>query len=166
MTLQEGGDGSVKGGGEDPLVLSQQLVGELVEVADPADHGGGRNDLVAVHCQLGQEGGVLGVALHQAVGGMAVVGPAHRAVLAEVVDADDRVAGPQQLRHQVAADEAGGAGDEDLQSRMPSPSRFQMSTTVWPLVGSPLYARWGAARIRVSASARTCSRGTSLESGT
>ena len=37
---------------EDPLVLGQQVVGELVEVADPADHRGRRDDLVAVGGEL------------------------------------------------------------------------------------------------------------------
>ena len=34
--------GGVEGGGSDALVLGQQVVGELVEVADPADHRRGR----------------------------------------------------------------------------------------------------------------------------
>ena len=36
------------------------------------------------------------------------------AVLGEVVEADDLVAGLQQLFDQIAADEAGRAGDEDF----------------------------------------------------
>ena len=47
-----GGDRRVERRREDPLVLGQQVVGELVEVADPADHRRGRDDLVAVGGEL------------------------------------------------------------------------------------------------------------------
>ena len=52
VAVAVGGDRRVEGRGEDPLVLGQQVVGELVEVADPADHRRGRDDLVAVGRQL------------------------------------------------------------------------------------------------------------------
>src|SRR6185369_3981579 len=51
------------GGGEDPLVLSEQVIGKLVEVADPADHRRGRDDLVALAGEPLQQLGVLCVAL-------------------------------------------------------------------------------------------------------
>ena len=98
---------------EDPLVLGEQVVGELVEVADAADHRRGSDDLVAVGGELAHERGVLGVALDEAVARMVVVGLRQAAVLAEVVEADDLVAGLEQLRDEVAVDEPGGAGDED-----------------------------------------------------
>src|SRR5437867_500358 len=44
---------------------------------------------------------------------MAVVRLGQPAVLAEVVEADDLMTGIEQLRHQVAVDEPGGACDED-----------------------------------------------------
>ena len=49
------GDGGVEGRGEDPLVLGDQVVGELVEVADPADHRRRRDDLVAVGGELAHQ---------------------------------------------------------------------------------------------------------------
>ena len=98
---------------QDPLVLGQQVVGELVEVADPADHRRGRDDLVAVGGELVEERRVLGVALDEPVARVVVVRLGQPAVLAEVVEPDDLVAGLEQLRDEVAVDEPGGAGDED-----------------------------------------------------
>ena len=106
-------DRRVERRGQDPLVLGQQVVGELVEVADPADHRRGRHDLVAVGGQLAHERNVLGIALHEAIARMVVVRLGQRAVLAEIVEADDLVAGLEQLRDEIAIDEPGGAGDED-----------------------------------------------------
>ncbi len=126
-------DGGVEGGRQDPLVLREQVVGELVEVADPADHRGRRHDLVAAADQLPEEIHVLGVSLHQPVTRVVVVALADRAVLAEVVQPDDLVTGLQQLGHQVAVDEAGCAGDEDAhQRRIPPPTAPQTSTTSRP----------------------------------
>ena len=68
-----GGDGRIEGRREDPLVLGEQVVGELVEVADPADHRRRRDDLVAVRGELAQERRVLGVALDEAVARVVVV---------------------------------------------------------------------------------------------
>ena len=59
--------------GKDPLVLGQQVVGELVEVADPADHRRRGDDLVAVRGELGDQRRVLGVALDEAVARVLVV---------------------------------------------------------------------------------------------
>ena len=47
-----GRDRRVERRGEDPLVLRDQVVGELVEVADPADHRRRGDDLVAVRGQF------------------------------------------------------------------------------------------------------------------
>ena len=107
------GDRRIERRGEDPLVLGKQLVGELVEVADPADHRRRRNDLVAVGRQLGQQRHVLGVALDEAVARVVVVRLGQPAVLREVVEPDDVVARLEQLGHEIAIDEPGGAGDED-----------------------------------------------------
>ncbi len=109
-----GRDGGIERRGQDPLVLGQQVVGELVEVADAADHRRRGDDLVAVGRERPQQPGVLRVALHEPVAGMVVVRTDERPVLAEVVDADDVVAGLEQLGDEIAVDEAGGAGDEDL----------------------------------------------------
>ena len=79
----------------------------------PADHRGGRDDLVAVRGELVHERGVLGVALDEPVARVIVVGLGQAAVLAEVVEPDDFVAGLEQLGDEVAVDEPGGAGDED-----------------------------------------------------
>ena len=79
-------DRGIEGGRQDPLVLGEQVVGELVEVADPADHRRGRDDLVAVGGQLAHQGGVLGVTLDEAVARVVVVRLGQPAVLAEVVE--------------------------------------------------------------------------------
>ena len=118
-------DRGVEGGGEDPLVLGQQVVGELVEVADPADHRGRRHDLVAVRRQLAQQRRRpwrrpprTGSAGGRRSSGD--VGP----YLLKLSSADHLVAGLEQLRHEVAVDEPGGAGDQDPhQSRIPPPER-------------------------------------------
>src|SRR6478672_9618417 len=144
-----GRDGPVEGGGEDPLVLGQQVVRELVEVADPTDHGRGGDDLVAVRCELAHEPGVLGVTLHEPVARVVVVRLGQPAVLAEVVEPDDVVTRLEELRDEIAVDEPGGAGDEDPHySRIPSPSAPQTSTTSLPPTSSDRYGLCGAARIR------------------
>ena len=107
------GDRGVERRGEDALVLGEQVVGEFVEVADPADHRRGRHDLIAIRRQVGEQGDVLGVALDEAVAGVLVVRLRQPAVLREVVEADDVVARLEQLGHEIAVDEPGGAGDED-----------------------------------------------------
>ena len=68
-----GRDRGIERRGEDPLVLGQQVVRELVEVADAADHRGGRDDLVAVRRELAHERRVLRVALDEAVARVLVV---------------------------------------------------------------------------------------------
>src|SRR5688572_20825275 len=151
-----GRDGGIEGGGQNPLVLGMQVVGELVEVADPADHRRTGDDLVDVRRQLGQERHVLGVALDKPIGGMVVVALRHPAVLAEVVDADNLVAVRQELIYEVAADETSGACDEDPHRRMPWPVTPHTSTTSRPPTSRPRYARCGAPSTSRSASAITC----------
>ena len=73
MTRLARGDRGLEGRREDPLVLGQQVEREFVEVADPADHRRGRDDLVAVGREVGEQGDVLGVALHEAVARVLVV---------------------------------------------------------------------------------------------
>ena len=114
VAVAMGGDRRVERRGEDPLVLGEQVVGELVEVADPADHRGRGDDLVAVGGELRHQRGVLRVALDEAIARVVVVRLRQAAVLAEVVEADDLVARLEQVRDEVAVDEAGGAGDKDL----------------------------------------------------
>ena len=67
--------------------------------------------------------GVLGVALDEPVARMVVVRLREPAVLREVVEPDDLVAGLEQLRDEVAVDEPGRAGDEDLHRWMPCAER-------------------------------------------
>ena len=102
-----GRDRRVERRGKDPLVLGDQVVGELVEVADAADHRRGRDDLVDIGRQLGHQRDVLGVALDEPVARMVVVRLGQAAVLAEVVEPDDLVAGVEQLVDEVAVDEPG-----------------------------------------------------------
>ena len=130
--MAAGIDGGVEGGRQDALVFGQQVVGKFVEVADPADHGGAGDDLVATQRELAEQVHVLGVALHQLIAGIAVIAALDGTVFAEVVDADNLVLVAQELGHQVAGDEAGRAGDEHLHKRMPCPRIPQMSTTVRP----------------------------------
>ena len=106
-------DRGVERRGQDPLVLGEQVVRELVEVADAADHRRGGHDLVAVGRQLGEQRDVLGVALDEPIARVLVVRLRQPAVLAEVVEPDDVMAGLEQLGHEVAVDEPGGAGHED-----------------------------------------------------
>jgi hypothetical protein len=60
-----GVDGGVEARGHDALVLGQEVVGVLVEVADPTDHGRPEQRVVAVCEQLLQELDVLRFALHE-----------------------------------------------------------------------------------------------------
>ncbi len=83
--------------------------------------------------RLADEPRVLGVADHGAVAGVGVERPLDGPVLREVVEPDDLVPGPHELLDQVAGDEPGRAGDEDLHaSDAPFPKKFQMSTTGLP----------------------------------
>jgi hypothetical protein len=82
-----------------------------VEIGDAADHRRPSDELVAVGGELGQQLRVLGVALDKSVARVSVEAALDRSVLAEVVDADDLVAGPQEVGYEVSADEPGCAGD-------------------------------------------------------
>ena len=82
VAVAMGGDRRVERRGEDPLVLGEQVVGELVEVADPADHRRGGDDLVAIGGELAHQRDVLCVALDEAIARMVVVGLREPAVLA------------------------------------------------------------------------------------
>ena len=125
-----GGDRRVEGRRKDSLVLGKQVVGERVEVADPADHRGRSDNLVAVGRQLAHQPLVLRVALDEPVSEVVVEASRSRAVLAEVVDPYHLVTCLEQLRDQIAADEPRGPRHEDAhQRRMPLPVTFQISTT-------------------------------------
>src|SRR5436305_11339372 len=129
-------DRRVERRGKDAFVLREQVVGELVEVADSANHRRGRDDLVGIRCELGHELDVLDVALDEPIPRVVVVRLRQRAVLTEVVDANDLVPGLEQLRDEVAVDEPGRAGDQDLHSWMPPPSAPQTSMTSLPPISS------------------------------
>ena len=104
-----------------------------MEVADAADHRPPSHHLVDVRGELAEQGGVLRVALDEPIARVVVVGLDQASVLGEVVQSDDLVAGLEQLRDEVAVDEAGCAGDEDThQSRIPPPRAPQTSTTSLP----------------------------------
>jgi hypothetical protein len=123
-----GGDGGVERGCGDALVLGQQVVRELVEVRDAADHRGCRDDLVAVDGQLGEQLGILRVTFDEVVPRIVVVAAPHGAVLAEVVHADHLVPGLEKLGDEISADESGRACQENSQSRI-GPVAPQTSTT-------------------------------------
>jgi len=107
------GDGGVERGRQDPLVLGEQVVGELVEVADAADHRRRRDDLIALGGEFAHEPDVLGITLHEPVARVAVVRLRQRPVLAEVVEPDHVVTRFEQFGNEIAVDEPGRAGDED-----------------------------------------------------
>ena len=107
-------DRRLERGGQDPLVLGQQVERELVEVADAADHRGRGHHLIRIGSELGHERAVLGIALDESIPRVVVVALGHPPVLAEVVEPHDLVAGGQQLLDEVATDEPGSAGDEHL----------------------------------------------------
>ena len=114
MAALVGRDRGVECRCEDPLVLGKQVVCELVEVADAANHRSGRHDLIAVGGKLREERHVLGVALNEPVARVVVIRLGQAPVLAEVVHADDVVARSQQLGDEVAIDEPGSTGYEIL----------------------------------------------------
>ena len=98
MAVEERVDRGLERGGHDPLVEGEQVERELLERRGPADEPGRGNDLVAVRGERPEEAGVGRIAGDEPVRGMAVEAPARAAVGREVVDADDLVAGVEQLR--------------------------------------------------------------------
>ena len=124
-----GGDGRPERRCEDPLVLREQVERVPMEVADPADHRGRRDHLVASTYELGEQVLILCVTLDEGVPGMRVVAARDQAVLAEVIDADDRMSGLEQLRDQVPVDEPGGPGDQDPQAAPPDARAIRAGTT-------------------------------------
>ena len=85
-----------------------------MEIGDTADQRRAGDEVVGVHEQLGHEIDVANVALHEGVARVVVVGPGNRPVLRVVVDADDLMPAPEQLLHEITADETGGTADDDL----------------------------------------------------
>jgi hypothetical protein len=110
-------DGGIARGRDDPLVGSQQVVGVGVEVRDPADHGGAGHEVVAVLEQPTEQVDITGIAFDEVVRGVVVVGLGNPSVLRIVVDADDLVTAAEELLDQVAADEPGRTGHQDLHER-------------------------------------------------
>ena len=84
--------------------------------------------MVAVGQQVLQQPDVLGVAADEAIAGIGLAGLTQFAVLGEVVQPDDVMALGQQLLDQVAADEAGGPGDQNLH-RLSLPRKSKTSMT-------------------------------------
>ena len=111
-----GPDRGVEGRGGDPLILGQQVVGPLVEQGNPADEGGTGDEVIAVGQELLEQGEVLGIPHDPAVARVVVVAAPHRAVLREVVQADDLGADGQQLFDEITGDEAGRTGDQNTHS--------------------------------------------------
>src|SRR5438876_1791319 len=122
---------------EDAFVLGEEVVRELVEIADSADHRRGSDHLVDVRGELLHQLDILRVALDEAVSRMVVVRLRQSAVLAEIVESHDVVTGFEELRDEIAVDESCRACDEDSQSRMPDPKAPQTSTTSLPPTSSP-----------------------------
>jgi hypothetical protein len=102
-----------------------------VEIRDSSDHRGAGDELVAVARELGEELRVFGVALDETVARVVVEAALERTVLGVVVDADDLVAGVEQVGDEIPGNKPGSAGDENSQSRM-GPVIPQMSTTSRP----------------------------------
>ena len=106
-------DGGIAGGGDDPLVGGQQVIGVGMEVRDAADHGCTGNEVVAVDQEIRQEIDIPSITFDEAVPGMVVIRPADRAVLGIVVDADHVMATIQQLLDHVATDESGRSSHQN-----------------------------------------------------
>ena len=64
-----GRQGRVERRRRDPFVLGKQVVGELVEVRNAADHRGPGDEVVAIGEQLLEQPGVLGVAANERYSG-------------------------------------------------------------------------------------------------
>ena len=127
-------DGRVARRGGDPVVRREQVVRALVEERDPSDHGGERDEVVAAVERGPQHAWVARVAAHLGEARVVVVGPRDRPVLRVVVDTDHVVAAPQQLGHEIRAEEPRGArhqhalGDHGS-SRLDAPRRAGLSPT-------------------------------------
>ena len=121
----------VEGRRRDALVLGQQVVGELVEIADPADHRRRRR----------------GTGRSPAAARRGAPHPSHRPGRTGSAGARrrrrpdrtsrscrgrSRAAGVEELRDDVAADESGRAGDEDAHSDTPRRA----------MAGGRTFARW------------------------
>jgi hypothetical protein len=113
------GDRRVAGGGDDPLVRRQQVVGVGVEVGDAADHRRPGDEVVAVFEQAGHQLDVAAVTLDQRVVRIFVVGLLDPAVLGEVVDADNLITPVKQFFDEVPADEASRPADQNLLHHLP-----------------------------------------------
>src|SRR5207247_3753037 len=107
---------------------------------------------------------VLGVAADETVPGVPPARLRDLSVLGEVIEADDVVAVGEQLLHEVAADEPGGARDEHLHGR-----RFRRNpktSTTGLSIARSRYSSWHAPRNTISASRSAVSSGTKVGSWT
>ena len=84
-------DRGVERGRGDPLVLRQQIVGQLVEIADPADHRRAGDEMIAVGQQFFQKFSVFRVTANELVAGIVLAGLPDIAVFREVIQPDDFV---------------------------------------------------------------------------
>src|SRR6266581_7750277 len=108
------GNGGVEDGGGQAFVLGEQVVGELMKIADAADARRAGDNLIDIAGQLAQHADVFGVSLNEPVTRTPERRLLERPVFRKVVQADDLMTRLQQLFDKVAADEAGGAGNEDF----------------------------------------------------
>src|SRR5438034_1163035 len=83
-----------------------------MEVRDPADERGARDELVAVHQQVLEESRVANIALDEAVARVVVIGFRDLPVLRVVVDTYDLVPAAKELIHHIAPDEPRRPGDK------------------------------------------------------
>ena len=118
------GDGAVESGGEDSLVLGEQVVREGVEVADPADHRGPGHYLVNVCRELREKSYVLGVTLDEhANDGVAGEGDDVRTIDVVGSPGPDAISGDargNKLTGSGGADVLNGAdGDDTIDATLP-----------------------------------------------
>ena len=96
---------------------ASKIVGELVKVADAANHGGGGDKVIAVGKQVLQQVNVLAVGFDELVMRVVVVGLFHPSVLAEVVEAYDFITGLQKFFDQITADKTGRTSYQHFHER-------------------------------------------------
>ena len=115
-----GPDGCVARRRHDPFVRGQQVIGVGMKVGDPADHRRRRDEMVAVGGQLGHEIDITTIAFNKGVALVVVIALGRRAIFGIVVDADNLVAGIEELGDDITGDETGRAGQQDFAHDDPS----------------------------------------------
>ena len=84
-----------------------------MEVADAADHGRAGDHLIALHGLGRQQFSILAVAVHKLVFRMVIVRLGDRAVLGEIIDANDVMTARQKFIDKITTQKAGRAGDKN-----------------------------------------------------